>query len=214
MIFEKKGRAVYISHLDLLRTMQRALKRSKIPVWYTEGFNPKIYLNFPLALSVGVESCCEAMDFEIVSDVPCGELAERLNAALPEGIHIISCYYGVHSNKDIGFAEYELAFSANAHVGELFDGFMAQEKIEIQKHSKKKISVTVDIKPYTELLSKEQCGDLLKLCIRLPAGNDMNLNAAVFTDAFIRYGKEKGAEIVCNYAKRTKILCKSGEKFT
>ena len=50
LFFSKKGRAVYISHLDLLRTMQRALKRAGIPVWYSEGFNPRIYLNFPLAL--------------------------------------------------------------------------------------------------------------------------------------------------------------------
>ena len=68
VFFEKKDRAIYISHLDLLRTMQRALKRSGLPVWYSEGFNPRIYLNFPLALALGVESSCEIMDFPLIDN--------------------------------------------------------------------------------------------------------------------------------------------------
>ena len=63
--FEKRRRAKYISHLDLMRCMQRAFKRAGVPIWYTEGFNPHAYLMFPLALSLGCESGCECMDFRI-----------------------------------------------------------------------------------------------------------------------------------------------------
>ena len=51
-VFEKKGRAKYISHLDLNRFMMRAFRRSGLPIWYTEGFNPHPYATFALALSL------------------------------------------------------------------------------------------------------------------------------------------------------------------
>ena len=69
IFFEKKGRAIYISHLDLMRTMQRALKRSGLPVWFTEGFNPRLYLNFPLALSLGTTGEREPMDIAVVEEI-------------------------------------------------------------------------------------------------------------------------------------------------
>ena len=57
--FEKKNEASYISLLDLQRVMQRALKRSGLPVWYTLGFNPHIYMTFAAPLSLGQESLAE-----------------------------------------------------------------------------------------------------------------------------------------------------------
>ena len=58
-IFEKTGRSKYISHLDLNRCMLRTFRRSGLPIWYTEGFNPHLYYAFALALSLGFESSCE-----------------------------------------------------------------------------------------------------------------------------------------------------------
>ena len=52
LTFAKKGRARYISHLDLMRAMQRAIKRAGVPIWYTQGFNPHSYLMFPPCRSV------------------------------------------------------------------------------------------------------------------------------------------------------------------
>ena len=62
--FTKTGEASYISLLDLQRVMQRALKRSGLPVWYTLGFNPHIYMTFAAPLSLGQESLCETVDFK------------------------------------------------------------------------------------------------------------------------------------------------------
>ena len=83
-VYEKRDRAKYISHLDLNRCMQRAFRRAKLPIWYSEGFNPRLYLMFPLALSLGFESMCEIMDFNLREPVPFAELQDRLNAVLPE----------------------------------------------------------------------------------------------------------------------------------
>ena len=62
--FSKTGEASYISLLDLQRVFQRALKRSGIPVWYTQGFNPHIYMTFSAPLPLGQESVAECVDFK------------------------------------------------------------------------------------------------------------------------------------------------------
>ncbi len=207
VVFAKCDRAIYISHLDLLRTMQRAVKRAKLPVWYTEGFSPKIYLNFPLALSVGVESDYELMDMELIEEIPLEEVTSSLNNHLPSGIKAISCDYPIYHNKEIGFAEYTITFSSD--IVDIIEKFVTQDTIEVEKHSKKKGMVTIDIKPHVNVLSIE--GDSISL--RLPAGNDLNINANIFTDAFIKFASENGACLKVLRTKRTKILCKNDDIF-
>ena len=64
--FKKTGRAKFISHLDLTRTMIRAVRRAGIPVWYTEGFNRHPYVTFAAPLSLGFEGLNECMDTRLV----------------------------------------------------------------------------------------------------------------------------------------------------
>lgn len=212
VFFEKKGRAVYISHLDILRTMQRALKRSGLPVWYSEGFNPRIYLNFPLALSLGVEGRCEPMDMYITEDVGMDEIVRRLDAQMPEGLHIVSAAEPVHLNKEIGFAEYS-AVMTGSDIGAALDSFMAQEHITVMKHSKKKGNVEMDIKPYITIINVNELENGADVSFRLPAGNELNINAGVFLDAFSGFCTDKGARIEIKCTKRTNILCSDSEKF-
>jgi radical SAM-linked protein len=213
-VFEKKGRAVFISHLDLFRTMQRAMKRSGIPVWYSQGFNPRIYLNFPLALSLGVESSTEIMDFEITEKVPYGEMLNALNNVLPEGLHFLSMAEPIGKNKDIAYAEYEFDFSSEgisaADISKAFDKMMASDKIEIEKHSKKKGMITMDIKPYIDVRSSCCDGDIFRADIVLPAGNELNINSNVFNEAAVKYS---GIDNLNIGAKRTKILKSDGGIF-
>lgn len=212
-VFEKSGRAVFISHLDLLRTMQRAIKRSGIPVWYSQGFNPHIYLNFPLALSLGVTSRTEFMDFAVTEECDNAAIVERLNSVMPEGLHIISIDEPVYANKEIGFAEYSIEFRSDQtaeYMLEALNDMMAMNTIEIDKRSKSKGTVKIDIKPHLDIMDKFIKGDTLVVSIRLPAGLSLNINSNVFVDTFSE---------VCNIqftnvcAERTKILCADGEKF-
>ncbi|MGN0638080.1 MAG: TIGR03936 family radical SAM-associated protein [Huintestinicola sp.] len=214
VFFEKKDRAIYISHLDLLRTMQRALKRSGLPVWYSEGFNPRIYLNFPLALSLGTEGLREPMDMAVVEDVSLEEIAGKLNGACPEGIRILSAAYPVHPNKDIGFAEYETIFSGDTRALKgAVSAYISQESIKVMKHSKKKGMIEVDIKPHINIRGVSECENGIMTELRLPAGNELNLNCGVFTESFLGYCNSCGimAELCC--AKRTNILCADGAVF-
>lgn len=214
VFLEKKGRAVYISHLDLLRAMQRALKRSGLPVWYSEGFNPRIYLNFPLPLSLGTEGEREPMDFYGVEEIPMEEFALRLDKVCPEGISVISAGAPVHKNRDIGSAEYRAVFSGDIPgIEKAFGEFLASEKIEVKKRSKKKGEITLDIKPHITVTGTDRCGDAFSADVILPAGNELNINAGVFTGAFTEFCREAGisVEIVCT--KRLKIYCENGEIF-
>lgn len=212
--FEKYGRAVFISHLDLFRTMQRAMKRSGIPVWYSQGYNPRIYLNFPLALSLGVESCTEFMDFEIVEQMPYDEMMDSINKVLPEGLHFVEMNAPVSKNKEISLAEYELFLSSHlktpSELKKSLEDFMQQDEINVEKHSKSKGVITLDIKPYINIISAECSEDFLRITIRLPAGMELNINSNVFCDAFIKYC---GCEFDKFSVKRTKILRNDGTEF-
>lgn len=208
IFFEKKDRAIYISHLDLMRTMQRALKRSGLPVWFTEGFNPRLYLNFPLALSLGTAGEREPMDIAVVEEIGLEEIADRLNAVCPEGIKIVGAAYPVHPNKDIGSAEYESLISGDAEaLKKMLESYLARDSIKVMKHSKKKGMIEVDIKPHINMLSVSDCEKGIIIRYRLPAGTELNLNSAVLTDSFAGYCSENNIpeELVCT--KRTNIFC-------
>lgn len=86
LLFEKRGRAIYISHLDLMRTMQRSFSRAGFSLKYSEGFNPHPQISILMPLSVGTSSECEMMDFQILEDADSGDIVDRLNHSFPEGI--------------------------------------------------------------------------------------------------------------------------------
>ena len=68
LFFKKNGPLKFVSHLDMNRVMIRLLRLSKVPVWYTEGFNRHPYITFALPLSLGFSSEYEVMDFRFDND--------------------------------------------------------------------------------------------------------------------------------------------------
>lgn len=94
LLFEKVGSGVWISHLDLMRLFQRVFKRGNLNLKHTQGFSPRAMVSIALPLSVGVESVCEILDFELVGqgDLSNDEIMERLNATMPSGIRVLKVY--------------------------------------------------------------------------------------------------------------------------
>jgi len=84
----KTGRAKYLSHLDLMATMQRSFIRSEIKLKYSKGFNPHPYMSVALPLSVGLESLCELIDVGIVDN----NLIDIKNIKTPDGIKLLEAY--------------------------------------------------------------------------------------------------------------------------
>lgn len=99
--FTKTGKAAYISHLDLMRTMQRALGRAGVPVRYSEGFNPHALISILLPLPVGVESLCELMDIRVHEEVDLHALPALLTKFMPEGIRVTGAWEGGLRNAEL-----------------------------------------------------------------------------------------------------------------
>lgn len=197
--FEKKGMIRYISHLDLMRTVTRAIRRSEIPLWYTEGFNPHPYMTFSLPLSLGMESECESMDIKIEGDITDGEILEKLKAVMPDGINVTAVTQPVSDPKEIAYGEFTLDFDGKfdrEKAKEAINGLLSKDEIVIQKLGKKghkKVMKEIDLKPliFDPEITDTENG--VRLFVRLPAGSKSNINPSLLADLI---GKEI-PEAVC-----------------
>lgn len=213
LTFTKIERARYISHLDLIRSMSRAFKRAGIPIWYTEGFNPHAYIMFPLALSLGVDSRVELMDIKLSEEIDFDVLKDKLNSQLPPDIQIMKVAVAQKKHTEIAKAVYNIKIKSKTSpeiIKEKFLQYMNLEKIEVQKHSKKKGLNIVDIKPFIDAKDIECTDDGIKFVLTLPAGCETNINASLVTDSFEKMCNE---EFEAVYVERTKILCADNEIF-
>lgn len=189
--FTKTGRLKYISHLDINRAMSRALSRAKIPLWYTEGFNPHPYMSFSLPLSLGVESVCESVDLRIVGDITNEEIKSRLNEVLPDDLKIVDVYDDFRDNSEIVYSDYvfKLEFQDNEKALEKINTVLCADEImalKKGKKGKKRILKETNIKPFIDKYNISIRGDIIILNIRLLAGCDKNLNPSLLFDTIIR----------------------------
>ncbi|WZL71573.1 TIGR03936 family radical SAM-associated protein [Clostridiaceae bacterium 35-E11] len=93
MRFTKTDRMRFISHLDLMRLMERTLRRADVPLVFSQGFNPHPKIAFATALSLGIASEGEYMDIEIEKEIDLQDFKDEMNRALPKGITILCCKY-------------------------------------------------------------------------------------------------------------------------
>ena len=110
LLFEKTGNAVWMSHLDLMRVFQRAFKRAGLPLTHTQGFNPRPSVSIALPLSVGIESKCELLDFDL-DDVSAAnaDIMLRLNQTLVEGVRVLDVYDCGRKLKELAYLRYQIA---------------------------------------------------------------------------------------------------------
>ena len=139
--FTKTGSLQFISHLDLNRTMKNVMIRAKMPIHYTEGFNPHPKMTFALPLSIGAESVCELLDFKLDAEVSYEEIKERMNCALPPEMRVLEAYEPMAKFSDIHYAEYEIGTSEFFSVDVL-----EQDAIVVMKRTKSGTKES-DIKP-------------------------------------------------------------------
>ena len=156
ILFTKTGRAVFISHLDLMRTMQRAFIRAGVRIGHTEGFNPHPYMNFALPLSLGVESRCELMEFKLEEETALSALPARLNGVLPEGIEVLEAYASNTKFKYIKWLDIEahLFYYNEVQPAAELAAFFARPELVMEKRTKRQ-TASVDIKPLIASLPVE-----------------------------------------------------------
>lgn len=141
LLFKKTDEAVFISHLDISRLFVRALNRAGIKVKYTNGFNPHAYIVFAIPLSLGYESVCELVDFEVISDETNEEIVKKLNRAMPGGIEILECRAREGKLKDIGFARWDILAESQTPICDedisRISGLFALDEVNIIKETKR-----------------------------------------------------------------------------
>lgn len=197
--FKKAGAAKYISHLDLTRCMGRALKLSGLPVWYTEGFNPRIYMTYAMPLSLGVSGERECMDIRLTEEFPFSEAVYRLNAHLPQDILVFDLTEPKQKFESIAFAEYEIRLETedSAVLAQALERLFSREAVVVVKHGKKG-DKEFDIKPhFTGMARKAEDSKTLLLSLTLPCGQEGGVNPGLLLEALKHYEqKEPYAQIV------------------
>ncbi len=181
--FKKTGRAKYISHLDLMRSMTKAIKRSGVKVWYTEGFNPHAYITFPLPLSLGIESESECVDIRVEDGVSKWEVKERLYAQMPEGLDIVSVEEPFCSAKEIRYGRYVITLDFESEEDAKSFAALSQKLIDEGnlvcekkgKQGRRKVMKEVPLGEHIFNFSQEVKGDVLVMNVDLSAGNPVNI---------------------------------------
>lgn len=185
-LFQKTGTAVYISHLDLMRLFQRAFKRAGLPLTHTQGFNPRPSVSIALPLSVGVESACELLDFDLEGvSIPNEEICSRLNQVLTEGIRVLQVYDDGRKLKHLALlrSTVTLEYDRGIPDPEIIQALFRQEEVVVEKKNKNGIT-NQNLVPMirsltaTPVSSSELSIDLLACC-QNPTLNPMQLSAAI-----------------------------------
>lgn len=190
ILFEKTGNGVWISHLDVMRLFQRAFKRGGLNLKHSQGFSPRAMVSVALPLSVGVESKCEIMDFELVDqELPFEEIRDRLNATMPEGIRVLEVYDSAVKIKHLTHLdcvitlEYDNGIPENAleQIRELF----SRQSVTVMKRSKNG-PVEQDIIPMivsckAEAVTTQEIEIAARICAQNPSLNPAQIVAAIET---------------------------------
>lgn len=186
MLFEKTGTAVWMSHLDTMRLMQRAFRRAGVLLHHSQGYTPHAYVSMLLPLSVGVESCCEIMEYELDSDLTI--TPAEMNAVLPQGVRVLAVYESARKAKELVTLEAELTLDYDSGVPEgcaaAIQALLEGETLLVEKRTKRGMEQT-DIRPllYGVALAEQEKALVLscRVSAQDPALNPMLLVTAIET---------------------------------
>jgi radical SAM-linked protein len=213
--FRKFGAMLYISHLDLTKTIMRSVVRSGLPVYYTEGYNPKPKLVFATPLSVGCGGEEEILDIRLMKAVGNEEIMQKLSSVMPNGIEITRVYEQKEKLTDIKWAECEIKFGIIGGAVELSESECADmskmfdEPYVIMKRSKsgeKECDISQLIKGITAVCADGE----LTVNVITSADAENYLNPEYAAKAI--EGKYKlGGENSWHVITRKKLLLSDGE---
>ncbi len=189
--FKKDSTVRFISHLDMMKAFQRAVRRAGLDAEYSHGFNPQMQMVFGAPLSLGFTSEAEYADFSFTCDYEPAEVKSKLNDALPEGLSVIDA--GIRTIKtnimaDIKYAVYDFTLFSKLSHENIVDKVLTAESLLVEKTRKGKTK-TIEIRQLIEKIEAET--DRLKILVK--AGNQNNLNPRLLVEA-IRKNIDKSVE--------------------
>lgn len=187
LLFEKTGNAIWISHLDLMRVFQRSFKRAGLPLTHSGGFNPRPSVSIALPLSVGVESVCELLDFDLDGyEVSCEEMRDRLNEMLVSGVKVLEVYEEARKLKHLAYLDcvVTLEYDNGAPEADAVAEVFRRETLFVEKKTKSNGIQDQDILPMIRSLTVEQTDSQTltisaRVCCQNPTLNPMQMVAAI-----------------------------------
>ena len=205
VMFSKTGRAKYISHLDLMRTMTRVFRRAHIPLWYTEGFSKHPYITFAAPLSLGYEGLCESLDFRLEGEMDMQKIVDALNSNMPEGICVLSAAPAVMKAGQITASRWCMTVPSEDRAK--IEEVLTRDTIEMEKFTKKKTVKIVDIKPLIrDVQFVDQPDGTVDFYVTLPTG-EQAVNPSLLVKA-IYETDDHPAKVT-----RVTVLTADGKKF-
>lgn len=208
--FEKCGEAAYISLLDLQRVFHRILKRSGLPVYYTQGFNPHIYLSFACPLSLGQESLCESCEVKTEAENPdLEQWKQTLQPYMPRGIVITRVAVAEQKISEIETAVYRVTMPADAAAA--LDGYNARTSAVVVKKTKRG-QKELELKEFVPQISYTVSDGAVTFDLKLPCGTGeaLNLNPSLLLGYLQQNHNIPPWE--CRVL-RTHLYTKTGEEF-
>ena len=178
--FKKVGALQYISHLDLVRTMNKIIVRAGLPLWYTPGFNPKPKMIFAAPLSIGTESVCEFMDVRLIDDMPPEVAMERMNENMTDEMQVLDAYYTEGKMTDLRWLSYDVSIvtdGADKEMAERCRELLLGESVLVEKKTKPhEPTVMTDIRPLIRSCEAEYREGEIHLSLVLSADPSAFLN--------------------------------------
>ena len=214
--FSKTGNLMYISHLDLARSMQRIFVRSQVDIWYSEGFNPQPRIVFALPLPVGVESECELMDIKINHPMSFDEIKERIQNNFPSEMKVLDVYAPEAKFKEIVYADYTIRIYSSKleqdtcqKINDLFS-----KECLINKRSKSG-EKEVNICDFIKTFKAQRFNDYIEINTAVCAGNESNLNPELIIEAIKKYIPTISCDTIDEYTTimRNKMLNREMQEF-
>ena len=169
--FEKDDCVKFVSHLDLIRVFDRAMRRAQLPMGYSQGFNPHPLMTFAHPLGVGVASCGELMEMTLAEPVEEEMFRLRLNEHMPTGFKItsIKAIEGKNNFARLTLADYAIRIEGEFPEKSLEESFAELPEMVMDKKTKSGIKQT-DIKPFVKKFRQVEKG-MLNVCIKTGAEN-------------------------------------------
>jgi len=177
--FEKTGKMRHLSHLEVARAFDRAVRRAYIPVAYTEGYHPRAKISFAPPLPVGAEGHGELCEIDLAREKSPGDLGKGLSQQLPAGLNLVSAQVLARGRRspfaDLSRAEYNIDVELGKATTEMFQSAVAEfnqaQHVVIQRQTKTRVQ-QIDIRPRTYQLKLQPNADSVWLYMDLGLGQE------------------------------------------
>lgn len=217
--FTKGEQVRFLSHLDLMKTFERVIRRAEIPIAFSEGFNPHPKMNFASALAVGVTSDSEYMDIELREEADLNDILKRFSSSIPPGVELKGLRIVADSTPALMAEVNRARYSVVAEVQSSLDSetlndriaeFMERAEVVITKRTKKGLRQK-NIRPGILHFEGRPTGKEIEFNITTVVSNEGNVRPEEVICAFVK-GSELPIDCETLRIRRTGLFVEKGGK--